>query len=424
MAKYNPYRTNTGIHIEWFTVKRSTVYTLGLALAGLIGAGAWGYNQIYRPREEVVAVAPPPATENSARFLDLDGAVKVRKAGTYEWINATMGMTLSRDDTIRTVGDSQARVSLFDGTEYLVKPDSILVIEEAREDPATKAKVVAVKLTAGQVNLKTPSGNAEGSRSDLATPTTEATFDRDTSADVSFDTSTGVSGFTVFTGRTDLRAGDSTVTLGSAQAVDVRADSTFSNIIELPGVPVLISPANLSVVPVSPTTEFRWREVEGAKKYHVLLDRSPYFRDPILESTVPNVSILHKGLGAGTYYWQVTAIDAENRRGAPSQFAKFTMTSRAVAIDTAPPELTVYKPTVSLDGLVTVTGKTDAGAFVTVDRGLGDDRVQVKGDGSFIYYFQVRETGRHPVVVKARKRDGGGTAEKTVYAEIGIEEGG
>ncbi|MGH9337818.1 MAG: FecR domain-containing protein, partial [Vicinamibacteria bacterium] len=360
-----------------------------------------GYYQVYGPREEINLQTPPPVADNSARFLDLDGAVKVRKAGTYEWINATMGMALSRDDTIRTVGDSQARVSLFDGTEYLVKPDSILVIEEASEDPDTKAKRVAVKLTAGQVNLKTPSGNADGSRSDLATPTTAATFDQNTSADVSFDTSTGVSGFTVFTGQSELKAGDSTVTLSSSQAVDVRADNTFTNIIELPGVPVLVSPANLSVIPVSGTTEFRWKTVEGARRYHVLLDRSPYFRDPILESTVPNFSILHRDLAAGTYYWQVTAVDLENRRGAPSEFAKFTVTSRAVATDVAPPSLTVFKPTVSLDGLVTVIGRTDAGAVVTVDRGLGDDRVQVRGDGSFIYYFEVRETGRHPVVVKA-----------------------
>src|SRR3989304_4714328 len=183
MAKDNPYRTNTGIHIEWFTVKRPTSYPLSIAILGLIGAGAWGYHQVYGPREEVNAVAPPPVSDNSARFLDLDGAVKVSKSGTYEWITAPMGMPLSRDDTIRTVGDSQARVSLFDGTEYLVKPDSILVIEEATEDPETKAKVVAGKVTAGQVNLKTPSGNAEGSRSDLATPTTEAAFDSDTSAD-------------------------------------------------------------------------------------------------------------------------------------------------------------------------------------------------------------------------------------------------
>lgn len=117
----------------------------------------------------------------------------------------------------------------------------------------------------------------------------------------------------------------------------------------------------------------------------------------------------------------MTAIDDENRRGAPSEFAKFTVSSRAEAVDATPPELTVFKPTVSLDGLVTVNGKTEAGAVVTVDRGMGDDRIQVKGDGTFTYYFQVRETGRHPVLVKARKRDGGGVAEKTVFAEIGID---
>jgi hypothetical protein len=421
MAKYNPYRTNTGIHIEWFTVRRSTIYLLAFCLLVLAAAGTWGYNQIYGPREEANVVAQPPPSDNSARFLDLDGAVKVRKTGTYEWLNATMGMALNRDDTVRTVGNSHARVRLFDGTEYLVKPDSILVIEEAFEDPETKIKRSGVKLTAGQVNLKTASGNVEGSRSDLATPTTEASFEENTTADVSFDTSTRVSGFTVFSGRTDLRAGENRVSLSSSQAVDVRADTTFSNIIELPGVPGLVTPAHQSIVPVSPTTEFRWRSVDRAKRYHVLLDRSPYFRDPIFESTVPGVSILHRGLQAGTYYWQVTAIDSENRRGAPSEFAKFTVSSRAEAVDGTPPELTVFKPTVSLDGLVTVNGKTEAGAVVTVDRGMGDDRIQVKGDGTFTYYFQVRETGRHPVLVKARKRDGGGVAEKTVFAEIGID---
>ena len=362
-----------------------------------------------------------PETDRNARFLDLDGSVKVRKAGTYEWIDANTGMALSRDDTIRTVGGSQARVRLFDGTEYLVKSDSILVIEEAYEDPHTKAKLVAVKLTAGQVNLKTPRGGVTGSRSDLATPTSEATFEEDTSADVSFDGSSRVFGFTVFNGGSDVRSGGQSISLSSAQAVDVTADSRFSNIIELPDVPVIETPANHSVVAVTASTEFRWRSVGGARKYHVELDRSPYFRDPLLESTVPNVSILHKGLTPGTYYWQVTAVDSNNRRGAPSELAKFTVSSRVDARNENPPQLTVFKPTVSLDGIVTVKGSTNLGVVVTVDYGMGDDRIQLKGDGSFTYYFQVREAGRHPVVVKARKRDGGGGSEKTVSAEIGTD---
>lgn len=421
MPKHNPYRANTGIHIEWFTVRRSTVFALvGLVLA-LCGAGGWAYWQSSNLRTSANVAQPPAETDKSARFVDLDGTVKVRKAGTYEWINAHMGITLNRDDTIRTVGNSSARVRLFDGTEYLVKPDSILVIEEASEDPETKATRVAVSLASGQISLTTPRGGVSGSSRGLQTPTTEATFEENTSADVSFDTSSRTTGVAVYTGRTNLRAGEQSVTLTQSQAVEVNADSRFSDIKELPGVPTLISPANLSVIPVTPTTEFRWRPVDGARRYHVVLDRSPYFRDPVLESTVSNLSVLHKGLAAGTYYWQVTAIDSDNRRGAPSEFAKFTVSTRSASEEGEPPELVVAKPSVSLDGLVTIRGRTDAGAVVTVDRGLGDDRVQVKSDGSFTYYFEVRETGRHPVVVKARRRDGGGVAEKTVYAEIGTD---
>jgi hypothetical protein len=421
MQKHNPYRTNTGIHIEWFTVRRSTIYLFVACLLGLAAAATSMYFQVFGPKKEVAAADVQPEADRSARFLDLDGSVKIRKAGTYEWIDANMGMALGRDDTIRTVGGAQARVRLFDGTEYLVKPDSILVIEEAYEDPDTKAKRVAVKLNAGQVNLKTPRAGVSGSRSDLATPTSEATFEENTTADVSFDTSSRVSGFTVFNGRSDVRSGGTSVSLSSSQAVDVTADNKFSKIIELPDVPVIETPANHSVVAVSATTEFRWRPVKGARKYHVELDRSPYFRDPILESTVPNVSILHRGLTPGTYYWQVTAVDSNNRSGAPSEFAKFTVSSRVDTENVIPPELTVFRPTVSLDGIVTVKGATEIGVVVTVDYGMGDDRVQLKEDGSFTYYFQVREAGRHPVVVKARKRDGGGVAEKTVYAEIGTD---
>lgn len=419
MVRQNPYRTNTGVHIEWFTVRRSTIYTLVLSLLGLAAAATYGYFQVFGERPGQRVVEANPEADKSARFLELNGTVKVRKAGTYEWANATMGMALSSEDTIRTVGGSSARVRLFDGTEYQLKPDSILVIEEAYEDPETKATHVAVKLDSGQVSLNTPRHDVPGSRSDFSTPTTEATFQENTSAEVRFDSASRVSGFTIYKGGSAVRAGDTEVNLGSAQAVDVTADSRFSKVIDLPGVPSLISPGNLDVVERSATMEFKWHPVDRARKYHVVLDRSPNFRDPILESNVPGVSVLHKGLDPGTYYWQVAAIDSDNRRGAPSEFAKFTV--RVHVEQSTPPDLTVYKPTVALDGLVTLNGRSEPGAVVTVDHGMGDDRVQVRGDGSFTYRFLVRSAGRHPVIVKARKRDGGGVAEKTVYAEIGTD---
>ena len=79
MAKRNPYRTNTGVHIEWFTVKRSTIYTLSLALVGLASAGGYGYYQVFVDKAEPTETTTPAESDNSARFLDLDGSVKVRK---------------------------------------------------------------------------------------------------------------------------------------------------------------------------------------------------------------------------------------------------------------------------------------------------------------------------------------------------------
>jgi len=345
--------------------------------------------------------------------------VKVRKSGTYEWVNATMGMALNREDTIRTVGGSTAQVRLFDGTEYLLKPDSILVIEEAYEDPETKATKVAVKLESGQISLNTPRRNVPGSRSDVVTPGAEASFDENTTADVSFDTSSRMTGFTVLRGGSAVRAGNNQVRLGTSPAVEVDADSRFTDIIDLPGVPLLIQPANLEILAVSKTTEFKWNPVDGARKYNVVLDRSPNFFDTIFESNVSAESVLHSRLEPGTYFWQVTVINGDARRGAPSSLAKFTV--RKVVVRTASLELTVFTPSVSLDGLVPVQGRTDVNSVVTVDYGMGDDRVQVKSDGTFIYRFLVTTAGRHPVVVKARARDGGGVAEKIVYADTGTD---
>ena len=293
------------------------------------------------------------------------------------------------------------------------------MIEKAYEDPETKAKHVAVKLQSGQISLNTPRRNVPGSRSDVVTPGAAASFDANTTADVSFDTSNRLTGFTIFRGGSAVRAGDAQVRLGASQAVSVTADAGFTEIIELPGVPLLIQPANLEILAVSETMEFKWNPVDGARKYNVVLDRSPNFLDPILESNVSGESVLHSRLEPGTYFWQVTAIDRETRRGAPSSLAKFTV--RKVVERAASLDLTVFTPSISLDGLVTVQGRTDVNSVVTVDYGMGDDPVNVKSDGTFIYRFLVESTGRHQVIVKARARDGGGVAEKTVYAETGTD---
>ena len=419
MRRPSPYQTNTGVHIEWFTVRRSTVVTLAIAVAALFAAGGWAVYRITNPAPpEVVTADTFP--DNSASFVELSGSVEVRKAGTYEWVAAHMRFRLNKEDTIKTTGNSTARLRLFDGTEYLLKADSILVIEESFEDPTTKATRVSVKLQTGQVNLRTPRREVFGSRSDLETPTVQASFEENTSADVSFDTNRRTAGVTVFTGGSALTSsGGETLTLVSSQMVEVNANARFSKVYELPGVPALVQPTNHSRTPVAGTTKFQWKPVQGARRYHVRLDRTPTFPDPILDSYVKGLSMVYENLPPGTYYWEVSAIDADDRAGAPSDFAKFSLFSGTMRPTAEAPRLSVLRPEVFVGGLVEVRGKTDSGAFVTVDTGAGPERVTVKPDGTFTHRFIVTEAGRHRVNVKARRREGGGTAEETVYAEVG-----
>jgi hypothetical protein len=392
---------------------------MGFSLAALLAAGGWLYWRLNTP---MVAKEEPAVREetfdDSARFIELDGAVKIRKAGTYEWVDANHNIALRRNDTVRTVGDSSARIRLFDGTEYLVKPDTIFIIEVMYQDPATKARQVEVKLTAGQVNVQTPRMSVAGSRSELATPTTEATFDELTSAEVGYDQANRVSDFAIYRGGTQLRAGDKEVKLAESQAVQVAADSTFAEIINLPSVPELQQPSNLARLvyadPVNSNTELRWNSVSDARSYHVMLDRHPNFPDP-QEFRIRDTRVLIPGLSPGTYFWSVSAIDNNNREGGASDFAQFTITSRAQSGEL--PKLVVPQPRVSIDGLVTLNGVTDPDAVITVN----DKRVSVKPDGSFRDYLPYGTPGRHSIVVKAHKRSGGGTVEKTIYVTIGSE---
>jgi hypothetical protein len=390
--------------------------TLLSAVVLLVGAAAIYYFAFYMSaRVEEKKPSPEVALQTSAHFVDITGTVKVRKAGTYAWIDADMGIPLQKDDHVRTDSNSAAQVRFFDGTEYFVKPDTILVIEETHEDPETNVRRVAVKLTAGQVNLQTPARNVEGSRSELATPNTEASFEERTVADVRYDEAKRTSGFTVFRGASDLRAGGERVQLKSNEEVQV-TESSFSQIVRLPGIPIVESPAHLSTQvhedPADANTVLKWRGVDEGRRYHVVLDRTPNFSDPIWESMVSGLTAVVPGLATGTYYWKVSAVDEESREGGFSDFAKFSIATRPTGAE--PPKLLVSQPAVSIDGVVRFNGATDPDAVVTVN----DERVSVKPDGSFQHYFIIGSPGRHDIVVKAYKRSGG-TAEKVFQVTVG-----
>src|SRR6185295_2317491 len=126
------------------------------------------------------------APTNTARFTVIEGTVKVKPAGTLEWLSADKTMNLKRNDLVRTGPASAAEVTFFDGTVLHVRPDSLITIEESTEDPSSKKRKVSMHISSGEVNFSTSRENAPGSATEISaggdarTPTLKTTALPDT----------------------------------------------------------------------------------------------------------------------------------------------------------------------------------------------------------------------------------------------------
>src|SRR5207302_6352273 len=135
-------------------------------------------------------MAPPPdkssgGTEKQARFTALDGTVKVKKSSSNTWITADYNIPLEKGDVIQTGSEGMAKIVFNDGTNYTVKQDSLIVIEENSAN-AHQQTNVAVSVNTGTVDLATGT-YAQGSRSQVILDGATATLAPESAARVSKD---------------------------------------------------------------------------------------------------------------------------------------------------------------------------------------------------------------------------------------------
>src|ERR1041385_8504711 len=71
-----------------------------------------------------------PGSQQQAHITALDGTVRVKKAGSNSWVNADYNVPLEKGDVIQTSSEGMAKIVFGDGTNYTVKQDSLIVIEE------------------------------------------------------------------------------------------------------------------------------------------------------------------------------------------------------------------------------------------------------------------------------------------------------
>ena len=395
--------------VDWFTVSYRSIF-IAILVVVLVGGGV-GYHFWTRNAPATTPTDAPPATVTTARFTTLEGNVKVKTVGTFEWVNADRSMVLRKSDLVRTGAGAAAEITFFDGTTLHVRPDSLITIEESSEDPRTKQRKVAAHISSGEVQFNAPRSTAQGAEREFSTPTLRTTTREAAAGGVSGQES-GESNVKLYTGTATVatKTGD-TVQLAANTQLKVDAAGKAEPVHNLPPVPALLAPQHQTEItyqdPARATTLLVWKPVPGTAAYHVMLDYNAYFNRPLVDRTgIMEPSVEVRGLDVGKYYWRVAAVDKDGVEGNFSDFARFTVSRpQGGARGTGDPPPILIESLDVRQNILQVRGRTEPGATLTVN----GQRVDVASDGAFNEFIQLpaERPGRQVVVFRAVGINGG-----------------
>src|SRR5450432_3911364 len=124
-------------------------------------------------------------SSQQAHFTALDGTVRIKKGSSNSWSNADYNLPLEKGDVVKTGSEGMAKIVFNDGTNYTVKQDSLIVIEENSTNEQQQTNV-AIAVSTGTVDLTTAMYN-QGSKSLVTVAGATASIAPDSAARVSND---------------------------------------------------------------------------------------------------------------------------------------------------------------------------------------------------------------------------------------------
>jgi hypothetical protein len=359
--------------------------------------------------EKVAGLAPPlkgpsAAVSQQAHFTVLDGTIRVRKGNGNSWINADYNVPLEKGDVVQTGAEGMAKIVFNDGTNYTVKQDSLIVIEENSANDQQQTNV-SVAVTTGTVDLTTAT-YVQGSKSQVIVAGAKASLAPDSSAMVHNDPKTDQHEILVKKGGGDIERNGEVVHLTNWEKVSFQNESkTMERATEI-GPPAPITPGNMMPVFINDgekakEVEFAWSPMANAVGYRLRISHNPYFSSLLLDRKVETTSVAVTGLPVGAYYWSIQSYDAAGKQSVESEKNRFTIIARSkekidLSLD--------LDPLIQHGHVIEVTGKTEAGARVMVN---GREVPLVGDDGTFHYFTPPLPNGENLVTVTAQNAKGG-----------------
>ena len=402
--------------IQWYTVTYKSVALWLIVLSALVFGGLLAAFPQWRAEVSDYitgagrTVAPAPSAVQQIRFTNLEGQVRVRKANQVQWTPADISIELNEGDTVQTLHNSMARIAFANNALYVVKQDTLIVIESGSGPNEKKASNVAVNVTSGVVDLSTARGSGD---SRVRVANAEARIHQESRALLSNDPQTNSHQITVSQGGASVTRGGQKVELAQYDQVTFAGPESPIVKQKIVGAPILLTPANNAPLVLfgAPTTEieFTWNAVAGASSYRLRISSSPNLSTPPYDRRMASTSVRVPSFKEGNYYWTVSSFDAaqkESVQSEPNQFSVIKQEGQGELL------LQVDKY-IQMGKAIEIIGRTEPGATVLVNT---EPVFNMAPDGTFRHLTApLPNTGTNLITITAQNNKGKvATLRKTI----------
>lgn len=397
------------VEVQWHAISYKTVAVYGSVLFVIVLAGI----SLMHPNwtdaltNKVSNALGNPETENGplsstqAKFVNLDGRVQVKKVNSVTWVNADYHTTLDKGDLIQTGTDGAARITFADGTEYTVKSETLVTVEE--NNVTRERSNTAVRINTGSVDLATSKFSSPDSSAAVSIEDATAYMKQNSKASVKNDPKDNEHEITMSAGSAEVRRGHEKIELTQWEKASFPSGGTLQKTSVL-APPTLVSPLNLAPIisetPKAAQVHFEWQAVPGAVGYTLRISTTSMFTKLLREVNVSGTSTEITGLDAGEYFWNVTAANAKKEVSEISAPFKFSLVARAKVQDML---LQVDPPQVN-GRVAEIIGKTEPGAALIIN---GQAVANMTPDGHFRHFTEPLEPGQHTITIIGSNRRGG-----------------
>jgi hypothetical protein len=357
--------------------------------------------------------------EQRAYLTSVEGRIEVKRKGAVDWIEGKEGMALSAGDLVKTANNSTSHIMFFDHSSYILRPNTMIAVQESYEDPFSRTRRVTVKLDFGAVDLTTGKKNVPGSSSTIASPTTKAVMGEESNAALSFNQNSSVTSFSLYSGTADVNAGKKKIPIIPLEQIKIDKNEEVTSKVKILLAPLLLRPANeeqfLFENPEESRIDFIWQNIKEAQSYNLEISRTSLFSQPILlrRGIVENRFSLGN-FTEGIYYWRVSSFSpgkGESRFSDANKFRIRKISRRLTSEDTTPPVLEVDELKV-LGNIILIFGKTEPDVLLTIN----NKRVDVDSDGTFKDVIELHKLGKNKLIITAQDPSGNKEVlEREVY---------